>query len=468
MKFTELQLDEKLLKGIEDAGFTKMTPVQEESLKHSLKGKDVAVQSQTGTGKTAAFLITIFQDIQNRTNGNRQALIITPTRELAVQIEKEAKLLGSHLKLRIGCFYGGLGYRRQESLLEQGVDLIIGTPGRLLDFLSKDKLDFRNLQFLVIDEADRMLDMGFMPDIKRIVRSASATEDRQTMLFSATLDSKTREFSRNFMQRPVTIKINPEEVAVKKISQIIYHVSSDEKINLLLGVLKHHNPPNTLIFTNMKRDAFEVAGHLEANGYPCEHLSGDLAQKKRLRIIEKFKSGEIPILVATDVAARGLHVDDLELIINYDLPQNCENYVHRIGRTARAGKTGKSITLACENDIYNLPAIEDFLKEKIPVGLPDEELFMSSKSEGRNFRREQGSGARSSSNRRSSKKRDNSRKKKKPQNFKNSTNDRPEMGKKKNVKNKNKKQTKLSAGSSMEERLAYYKKKYGDDFSISP
>jgi len=386
MKFSELNIHKDLLRGIAGAGFTEPMPVQEETLKHSLKGIDVLVQSQTGTGKTAAFLITIFHLFQSKNSAKkRKALIITPTRELAIQIEKEAKLLGKFLKLNIGSFYGGVGYFHQEKLLKQGTDIIIGTPGRLLDFNDQRKVSFKDIGFLVIDEADRMFDMGFLPDIRKIIRRSSARSERQTMLFSATLDSKTRELAREFMIQPVSVRIRPEEITVDRITQTMYHVSSKEKINLVLGILKKESPKNALIFTNMKRQTVQVANHLNYNGFRSQHISGDLSQKKRLSVLEKFKSGEVPLLVATDVAARGLHIEDLEMIINYDLPGECENYIHRIGRTARAGKSGKAITLACDKYIHNLEAIESFLNTKIPVKYALDEMFLPSKSQGMRF-----------------------------------------------------------------------------------
>jgi ATP-dependent RNA helicase RhlB len=390
MKFTELDLHEKLMKGINDAGYVECMPIQEESLLHTLKGRDIEAQSQTGTGKTAAFLITIFQHFldENSPITNKKALIIAPTRELAVQIDKEAKVLGRHLDVTIGCFYGGVGYQQQEKLLEKDVDIIIGTPGRLLDFNQKGRLDFRKLGFLVLDEADRMLDMGFLPDIRRILRRMDSDVKRQIMLFSATLDVETKSIAREFMNDPVSVAIEPEQVTVDKITQIIYHVSENEKMSLMLGILKKDLPKNALIFTNMKHTAAQVAKHLEYNGYKCQYLSGDLPQSKRLRVINNFKSGKLSYLIATDVAARGLHIDDLEMIINYDLPGDCENYVHRIGRTARAGKSGKAISLGCENYIYNLEAIEEFLGIRIPVGIPDEDMFHEDKGAGIDFRRE--------------------------------------------------------------------------------
>ncbi|MCK4761417.1 MAG: DEAD/DEAH box helicase [Candidatus Aminicenantes bacterium] len=387
MKFSSLDLHEDILKGIADAGYTQCMPVQEQTLVHSLKGKDVAVQSQTGTGKTAVFLLTIFQHfLGDAPSPPKRALIIAPTRELAVQIEKDAKVLGKYLDFTVGCFYGGVGYYHQEKLLHKGVDVMVGTPGRLLDLSHKKLFDFKEIGFLVIDEADRLFDMGFLPDIRRMLRKMAAYDQRQTMLFSATLDTDTRYLAYENMNDPVNIEIAPEQVTVDKITQELYHVAKKEKLNLLLGLFKKEVPESSLIFTNMKSTAAQVAKHLEYNGYKCLHISGDLPQKKRLQIMESFKAGQLPFLVATDVAARGLHIDDLELIVNYDLPGDCENYVHRIGRTARAGKTGKAISLACEEYVYNLEAIENFIDMKIPVKYADDDLFETNKSAGMDFR----------------------------------------------------------------------------------
>jgi ATP-dependent RNA helicase RhlB len=483
MKFTDLHLNDKLLKGIEEAGFISLMPVQEETLVHTLKGRDAYVQSQTGTGKTAAFLITIFQLSLDKegtaeTAKRRKALIVAPTRELAIQIEKEAKVLGRYLDFKIGCFYGGVGYNIQERLLEQGVDIIVGTPGRLLDFLHKRKLDFRDIGFVVIDEADRLFDMGFLPDLRRIMDSMARRLARQVMLFSATLDATTRAIAREYMKNPARVEIAPEQVTVDKVTQLLYHVGEREKMNLMLGILKKELPRNALIFTNMKHEADRVARHLEYNGYKCQHISGDLPQSKRLQIIDHFKSGKLPFLVATDVAARGLHVDDLELIINYDLPGDCENYVHRIGRTARAGKSGKAIALACEKYIYNLEAIEAYIGMKIPVGHPEEDLFLEDKARDMGFgkapRRPRGGPVKSKA--RSRKAPGASRPKPTP-----THEDKRASGKKPTETKAAKKLHKEPPGrrhpgkkkskgnqkiSSLEERLAYYQKKYGDNFDV--
>jgi len=396
MNFEQLQLNAPLLRGIADMGFTDLTPVQEKTLGFSLGGKDVAVQSQTGTGKTAAFLITIFQRQQAVAAAWRQALIVAPTRELAVQIEAEAKLIGRHLNLKVGCFYGGVGYNRQEALLKRGVDIMVGTPGRLLDLEQKGTLTMKNIGFLVIDEADRLFDMGFLPDIRKILRRVSALQYRQTMLFSATLSGPALQIAREYMNQPEIISVTPENMTVDTITQELYHVGSREKISLLLGILKRDNPKSVLFFTNMKCDAERLSKRLELNGYPNEFLTGDLAQSRRLRIIDDFKSGKVLFLVATDVAARGLHIEGLDMVVNYDLPGESENYVHRIGRTARAGKSGKAVTLACEKFVSNLEGIEKLINAKIPVVFPEDDMFVRDRSRGMIFPRSGAPAGRSS------------------------------------------------------------------------
>ncbi len=384
--FTKLQLHEKLLEGIVEAGFSHCLPVQEETYAYTFKGRDVYVQSQTGSGKTAAFLISIFHLLlHDKKFSNKAALIIAPTRELAIQIESEAKLLGRYLDFTIGCLYGGVGYAKQERLLAQNAHIIIGTPGRLLDFYHQGKLHFQDIGILVIDEADRMFDMGFLPDVRRMVKKMPPPSRRITMMFSATLDYRVRELAWEYMDTPVEIEIKPEQVTVENITQEIHHVAKEDKMSLLLGILKQEQPGNALIFTNTKHAAVEVANRLECNGYTCEFIIGDLPQSRRTRIIEKIKSGKIRYLVATDVAARGLHINDLEMVVNYDLPQESEYYVHRIGRTARVGKHGKAVTLACDQYVYSLEAIEKYIKMKIPVAYADEELFFKDESIGKSF-----------------------------------------------------------------------------------
>jgi ATP-dependent RNA helicase RhlB len=389
MGFTKLQLNEKLLQGILDTGFLSCMPVQTETLSRTLQGKDVYVQSQTGTGKTAAFLVSIFQILLHDEHlVHRRALIIAPTRELAIQIEAEARLLGRHLPFTIGCFYGGVKYASQEKLLSQGVDIVVGTPGRLIDFNQQGKLNFRDVGILVIDEADRLFDMGFLPDIRRMLRKMPPATERRTMLFSATLDYRVRELAWEHMNDPVEIELAPENKTVDQVTQLLYHVAREEKLPLLLGILKQENPNNALIFTNTKHAAVEIAKRLEHNGYPCQFIMGDLPQSMRLQIMEDVKTEKVRFLVATEVAARGLHIDDLAMVINYDLPANGENYVHRIGRTARAGKKGLAISLACDRYVYTLEAIEAYLGYKIPIAWAEDTLYQADTSAGVRFERD--------------------------------------------------------------------------------
>ncbi len=388
-KFTEFNLYSDILKGIEKAGYVHCTPVQEQTFEYSLNERDVLVQSQTGTGKTAAFLISIFQIFhQNEKMKERTALIIVPTRELAVQIEKEAMILNANIGYGIGSFYGGVGYTAQEKMLRENVKIIIGTPGRLIDLNQSGKLDFKKIGILVVDEADRLFDMGFYPDIRRMLRKMPPSSERVTMLLSATISGRVRTLAWEYMNNAAEVAIEPEQVTVEKITHELYHVAGKEKMSLLLGILKRDNPKNGIIFTNTKQAAYEVAHRLEANGVQCEYIIGDLPQSKRLRIIESVKSGKTPFLVATDVAARGLHIDNLEIVIHYDLPQEAENYVHRSGRTARLGKSGKAVAMACEQYVYSLEDIEAFIHMKLPVSWADESMLLEDKSAGMRFRLE--------------------------------------------------------------------------------
>ncbi len=378
MHFAELPIDERIMLGINDAGFTACTPVQASTFEHSLIGRDVCAQSQTGTGKTAAFLITIFQNLKE--HSGRKAMIIVPTRELAAQVEEEAALLGSHLDYKVACIYGGVGYKSQEQQLKQGANIIVGTPGRIMDLNRSGKLSYKDIAILVIDEADRLFDMGFITDLRKMLRSMPPVHKRQTMLFSATLSFLVKELAWQYMNNPVEVEIAAEHLTVDTVIQELYHVGNDEKMSLLLGILAREHPKNCLIFSNMKHTAEDVSRRLNLNGFKCEYITGDLPQKKRLEVIDGMKSGRIPLLVATNVAARGLHVDDLDLVINYDIPEDCEDYVHRIGRTARVGKEGKAISLVCEDYVHALDSIEKYLGMKIPVIWPEESLFAADKS----------------------------------------------------------------------------------------
>jgi len=383
MTFDEYDFHDKLKAGIRDLGFVDPTPVQAETFELIAQGKDIEAQSQTGTGKTAAFLISGFQLMMTDPKfQGRRMLVIAPTRELADQIEKEAQAVGKYLNFRIGAFYGGVGYGPQEKLIASGVDVMIGTPGRLLDFVGQGKLDFKDVGVLVIDEADRLFDMGFYPDLRQMLRTMSRPEDRRTMLFSATLSSNVMNLAWEYLKDPGQIVIEPEHITVEKITQELYHVSSEEKFGLLLGVMKKENPKTSIIFCNTKHTAVRVAKRLELNGYETEFIMGDMPQAKRLKIIDDMKAGRTPVLVATDVAARGLHINGLDLVVNYDLPTEAENYVHRIGRTARAGQSGKAVSLACEKYVYGLKAIEEYAGIKIPVLWAAEDEQVVDKSKG--------------------------------------------------------------------------------------
>ena len=378
MRFDELNLNPALLRAIAERGYSETTDVQTRTLAVTLEGRDAAVQSQTGTGKTAAFLITVFDRLlREKSRKNGRTLIITPTRELAVQIEGEADLLNTHLGFTIGSFYGGVGYERQEAVLRKGADILIGTPGRLMDLEEKGLLRLGDIRILVIDEADRLFDMGFLPDIKKIVRKLPPAGRRQSLFFSATLNRLARRTAVEFLKDPEFIELTPEQVTVEAISQELYRVGSHLKANLLLGLLKDAPPRNALIFTNTRHAAERLAKKLERNGYKSRFLTGDLPQNKRLKVIDDFSAGRFPFLVATDVAARGLHIEGLEMVVNYDLPDDIENYVHRIGRTGRAGQSGRAVSLACEKYGDNLSAIEAYIGMRIPIKTAAPDLYVS-------------------------------------------------------------------------------------------
>jgi ATP-dependent RNA helicase RhlB len=389
MEFSELKLNSDLARGIAEAGYLTCMPVQEQVLGRAFGGQDLYVQSQTGTGKTAAFLIVIFERLLTEPNlTGKKALIIAPTRELAVQIEEEAVMLAKYLPFKIGSFYGGVGYADQQRLLRDNVQILVGTPGRVLDLNSSGQMNLMDIAFLVLDEADRMFDMGFYPDLRKLIRVVPPADRRQTMLFSATLNAWVKNLAWEYTKSPYEIEIEPETVTVEEVEQCLYHVTSENKMKLLLGILRREQPESAIIFCNTKRYAEIAAKRLRVNGYECEYIMGDLPQSRRLRIIEDLKAGKTRFLVATDVAARGLDIEGLAMVINYDLPVEAENYVHRIGRTARAGKTGKAFTLASDQDVYELPAIERFIGKKIPSEIAREGLYAEDKSEKMRIRAE--------------------------------------------------------------------------------
>lgn len=398
MNFIDFNLNEMLLEGLNKAGYTECTEVQSQVLQSSQDGSDLYVQSQTGTGKTAAYLVAIIQEMLSK-EPLKKALIMVPTRELAVQVEEEAKVLISSSKLKAFSFYGGVGYEKQISALKKGVDIIIGTPGRLIDLQEGKNLDLSQVGFVVVDEADRMFDMGFYPDLRKILKFVPKAQERQTMLFSATLNSYVKNLAWEYTLNPKEIEIECENITVSEITQELFHVSSDEKIMLLNGILKRENPKSVIIFCNTKRSCEVVAKRLQLNDFKSDFIIGDLPQSVRLKKLNSFKDGNLSILVATDVAARGIDVSDLEMVINYDLPNEAENYVHRIGRTARAGKSGKAYTFCSEQDVYNLPAIERYIEMQIPSHVAYPEELAEDKSKGiyiklENYRDEEKSSSR--------------------------------------------------------------------------
>ena len=379
MQFAELPLPESVRKGIAEAGFTECTPIQALTLPITLAGRDIAGQGQTGTGKTAAFLITLFNRLlENATDSpHPRALILAPTRELVVQIENDARLLGMHCGFSIQAVFGGVDYQKQREGLRQGVDVIIATPGRLLDHLKQKVFSLQAIEMLVIDEADRMFDLGFIADLRYIMRHLPPFEKRQNLMFSATLNARVMELAYEFMQSPEQVVVEGERITADAIEQVLYHVSRREKFPLLLGLLARDNMQRTIIFANTKREAENLYARLAANDFACRLISGDVAQEKRLRIMRQFKEGSLPILIATDVASRGLHIEGVSHVINYDLPEDREDYVHRIGRTARAGARGKAISFADEVGALNLEDIEEYIGDKIPVQWAEDDLFVT-------------------------------------------------------------------------------------------
>jgi ATP-dependent RNA helicase RhlB len=382
LSFSSLDLPGPVRRGIEDAGFVATTAIQEAALPLALRGKDVAGQSQTGTGKTAAFLIAAFTRCLTHPAPARsgptapRVLIIAPTRELVVQIEADARLLGAHTGLRILSVYGGIDYNKQREELREGCDVLVGTPGRLIDYLKQHVWSPGRVEVLVIDEADRMFDMGFIADLRFILRRLPKPEKRQSFLFSATLSFRVLELTWEFMNNPSQISITPQQKTVEKAEQVLYHVGREEKFNLLLGLLKREGGSRILIFSNTREEARRLEDRLGRNGWQARALTGDVDQKKRLKILNDFKDGQLPILVATDVASRGLHIEGVSHVVNWDMPQDAEDYVHRIGRTARAGAAGKAISLVDEAGALALEPIEKFIAQKIQVDWAEDELYL--------------------------------------------------------------------------------------------
>ena len=398
LRFDTLALDEHLRAGIRDAGFEFCTPIQALTLPIALDQRDVAGQAQTGTGKTAAFLIAAYQRLLNLPavsddDGPRQPriFILAPTRELAVQIASDAELLGKHTGFRVGLAFGGTGYEQQRRTIQDGIDLLIGTPGRIIDYFKQGVFKLSEVQVAVLDEADRMFDLGFIKDIRYLLRRLPPPEKRLNMLFSATLSQRVLELAYEHMNEPELLRVEPDKITADRVRQAIFFPSNPEKMPLLVGLIKEmaarrataagdsatEEKPKTriLVFVNTRREAERVEAYLEANGIDAGAISGDVPQKKRLSMLLRFQKGELAVLIGTDVASRGLHIPDVQCVINYDLPQDREDYVHRIGRTARIGASGDAISFGCETYAISLPEIEDFIGHKIPVATFDPALL---------------------------------------------------------------------------------------------
>ena len=372
LRFDSLSLHDNVRAGIRDAGFEFCTPIQASTLPIALEPRDVAGQAQTGTGKTAAFLIATFQKLlasspDPERKKQPRAFMLAPTRELAMQIAKDGELLGKHTGFKIGLAYGGTDYEKQRRTIEGGIDILIGTPGRIIDYFKQGVFKLDEVEVAVLDEADRMFDLGFIKDIRYLLRRLPAPDKRLNMLFSATLSHRVMELAFEHMNEPELVQIEPDKVTADRVRQAIFFPSNEEKLPLLVGLIREMGAGRIMVFVNMKRDAERVEATLEANGVHAKAISGDVPQKKRQRLLLDFQKGDLQVLIGTDVASRGLHIPDVQYVINYDLPQDAEDYVHRIGRTARAGAAGDALSFGCESYAMSLPDIEDYIGHKIPV-----------------------------------------------------------------------------------------------------
>ncbi len=380
LRFDTLELHESMREGIRDAGFEYCTPIQASTLPIALAQHDVAGQAQTGTGKTAAFLVAAYQRLlttpaPNEDQKQPRVFILAPTRELAVQIAKDAEILGKHTGYTVALAFGGTDYEKQRNHIKSGVDFLIGTPGRIIDYFKQGVFKLNRVEVAILDEADRMFDLGFIKDIRYLLRRLPPPEKRLNMLFSATLSHRVMELAYEHMNEPQLIRIEPDKVTVDRVRQAIFFPSNSEKIPLLVGLIREMGASRIMVFVNTKREAERMQAYLQANDIDASAISGDVPQKKRLNMLMRFQSGELPVLIGTDVASRGLHIPDVQYVINYDLPQDCEDYVHRIGRTARAGAAGDAISLGCESYAIYLPDIEEFIGHKIPVANYDPALL---------------------------------------------------------------------------------------------
>jgi ATP-dependent RNA helicase RhlB len=382
LAFDHFDLQKPLADAIRKIGFEYCTPIQAQSLVHTLQGHDVTGKAQTGTGKTAAFLITIINDLllnpieQARYIAEPRALIVAPTRELAQQIASDAQLLTDGCDMSVVTLVGGEDYAKQNRALDaRPVDIVVATPGRLLDFVQNGNLHLGAVEVLVLDEADRMLDMGFIPQVRSVVSRTPKKECRQTLLFSATFTPAIIELAQRWAVDPIMVEIEPEKVAADAVDQIVYLVTTADKYNLLFNLIAEPEAEKIMVFSNRRDQVRKLADNLFRNGIECGMLSGEVAQNQRVRTLDAFKSGKLKVLVATDVAGRGLHIDDVTHVINYTLPDEPEDYVHRIGRTGRAGAIGTSISFACEDDSFLLPDIEEKLGAKLDCIHPEEAML---------------------------------------------------------------------------------------------
>ena len=380
-RFHDFRLSPGLMHGIADLNFQYCTPIQEQAVPGIIDGKDILGRAATGTGKSAAFLTGIFQLLvrqrqQKRNNGTPRALIIAPTRELVIQIAKDARAIGKYLPLQVGEAYGGTDYQRQQKQLEnRPVDILVATPGRLLDFARKRVVNLRQAAIMVIDEADRMLDMGFIPDVRSIIHQIPNRDKRQTLMFSATFTEDVKRLASQWCTSPLSVETEVEEVATATVKQIVYMTTRKEKYLVLYNLIKQRKGERIMVFVNMKRDVSTLYNRLRKDGVDCTVLSGDVPQHKRTRRLEMFRKGKVQVMIATDVAGRGIHIDGISHVVNYTLPYEPEDYVHRIGRTGRAGNSGTSVSFADEESSFYLMDIEEYIGEALPCEPPPEELL---------------------------------------------------------------------------------------------
>jgi ATP-dependent RNA helicase RhlB len=385
-RFHDFDLPSPLLHAISDLGFEYCTPIQAKILPSSLSGKDASGRAQTGTGKTAAFLITVITRMLNkpirdkRKPGTPRILVLAPTRELVLQISEEARHLSKYTNLKTISVFGGMDYKKQiKQLSADPVDIVVATPGRLLDFQRRRDISLKKIEVLIIDEADRMLDMGFIPDVRKIIYSTPEKDKRQTLLFSATLTGEITRLASQWTRNSVTVEIEPEQIAVQTVDQVVYIVTTMDKFALLLNIIHRQNIKRALIFCNRRDEVRRLVKMLTRHGINCSALSGDIPQNKRIRRLDAFKTGKIRVLVATDVAGRGIHIQDMDYVINFMLPHDPEDYVHRIGRTGRAGATGTSVSFADEKDAFYIPPIEAFIEQKLSCIEPKQEWLTTPK-----------------------------------------------------------------------------------------